>query len=424
LGIQEFLLNMLFIILSIFAYQIFWADRIKQIQKMTFKKNQYLITILCGLSIILCITFPVSHTSGYYYDLRQIPLFLGALYGGNLIGLLLTALMIVYRFLLGGGGVINTILFYSVFIIITVAFRKSYLKYTLKTKLLTASIVIGSFSFFPIFLAQQLRIAPFPGEGTGLFLVVFSLLSVITVCLAIYLIERLIESVQLRMEIQQAEKMNVVGQLTASIAHEIRNPMTASRGFMQLLKEDVQDEKNLKYIQLAISEMDRAQDTISEYLSFAKPEIEEHENIDVNTHLSNVLSIIYPYAAINNVEIEADLQDGICVKGNPGKLTQCFVNLIKNAIEAASGKGNVTVTATNKESHVIIKITDNGVGMDDVQLKRLGTPFYSTKEKGTGLGVTVCYRIIEMMEGKIKVTSELGKGTCFSIILPAHIEIV
>ncbi|WP_047154790.1 ATP-binding protein, partial [Aneurinibacillus tyrosinisolvens] len=254
------------------------------------------------------------------------------------------------------------------------------------------------------------------------FFFAYYLINIVTICLVIYLMEKSIENSKIRVEIQRVEKMNVVGELTASIAHEIRNPMTASRGFMQLVKEQVKDEKTQSYIHMAISEMDRAQGVITEYLSFAKPEMEEKEIIDVCTHIEHVLSILSPYAALHNVEIQTTSQPFMFIKANPGRLTQCLVNLIKNGIEASSGNGKVEIGTEKRDENIVIKIVDNGVGMDEEQVKRLGTPFYSTKEKGTGLGLMVCYRIIEMKKGKIEVESEKGKGTSFSIILPAITE--
>lgn len=407
---------MLFIILAIFAYQIFWADKIKQIQMMTVKRNRYIIALLCSISIILCITFPVSQSSGYFYDLRQIPILIGTFYGGYHVGLILTGIMVVYRFLLGGSGLINTILFYSVFISLAITVRPIFLRYSLKNKLLLVSIIVASMSFFPIVLAQSLRFAP---ETSELFILIFCSVSIATVCLAIYLIEKLIETVRLRMEFHQAEKMNVLGELTASIAHEIRNPMTASRGFMQLLKEETRDEKKQSYIDLAISEMDRAQTTISEYLSFAKPEMEELEKIQISELVSSVLSIMSPYAAFHNVELISNIQPGLFINGSKGKLTQSLVNLIKNAIEASTGNGKVEVFSLTNDATLFLKISDNGIGMEEEQVQRIGTPFYSTKEKGTGLGLSVSFRLIELMGGTIKVESQPGKGTSFTLAFPS-----
>ncbi|PLT35117.1 ATP-binding protein [Bacillus sp. V5-8f] len=414
-GIQEFLLNMLFIILSIFAYQIFWADHINRIKIMTVKRNQFIITLLCSCSLLLCIAFPVSQSTGYFYDLRQIPILIGTFYGGAWIGLVLTGIMVVYRFFLGGSGVLNTILFYSAFISIVISVRPLFLRYNLRNKLFLVSIIVASMSFFPIILAQHIGFAP---KTSNLFILIFCGVSLFTVCLSIYLIERLLEIVRLRIEVHHAEKMNVLGELTASIAHEIRSPMTASRGFMQLLKEEISNERNQSYIDLAISEMDRAQSTISDYISFARPEVEELEKIDISALVSNLLSMMSPYAAFHNVKLVSNVTPNIFINGSTEKLTQSLVNILKNGIEASTGKGKVEITTISKEKTMLLKICDNGIGMKEEQMQRLGTPFYSTKEKGTGLSLSLSYRLIEMMDGTIKVESEPGKGTSFNILFP------
>ncbi|WP_409295982.1 ATP-binding protein [Peribacillus sp. SCS-26] len=419
-GIREFLLNMLFIILGIFAYQIFWADRIKQLEVRTMRRNKVIVFVLSVISISLCIYFPVSYTDGFRYDLRHIPLLIGILYGGNVVGVFLLVFIILFRLLLGGGGVENTAVVFSLFTLIVMLVRPLYHRLVLQQKLWLSAVLIFSFCLVPLWLIEFLVADPFLEDVSIYFPLIFTLVSIFTVSIAIYLIERSIETVQLRVDIEQAEKMNMLGQLTASIAHEIRNPMTASRGFMQLLKERAEDEADRKYAEIAISEIDRAQETISEYLSFAKPEMEETETIDLSLHMKSVISIISGYAAVNNVDITCSLEKAI-IHVNPGKLTQCLVNIIKNAVEACEESGQIHISTSTEGDRAIISICDNGAGMDEDQLKRLGTPYYSTKEKGTGLGLMVCYRIINMMRGRIQAESTKGKGTCFTIFLPASL---
>jgi two-component system sporulation sensor kinase B len=367
-------------------------------------------------------TFPVTTFTGYIYDLRKVPLLIGIFYGGYTIGIFLTILTLVYRLFLGGDGVIGSLLIYPAFFCITLFFRPRFKRYTLRQKLFLSSFLTGGLSFLKEFFGEWLGMAALFEDSSVNIFFVYYLMHVVTTCLVVYLIEKSIESIKMRMQIQQTEKMNVVGELTASIAHEIRNPMTVSRGFMQLLKEQTKDEKSKSYFDMAISEMDRAQVIISDYLAFAKPELEEIETIDLHSHIEHVLSITSPYAALHNVEIEVNFQPSLFIEGNPGKLTQCLVNLIKNAIEASSENGKVEIYTEEINKNIIIKIVDNGIGMDEIQVERLGTPFYSIKEKGTGLGLMVCYRIIEMMNGTIEIESEKGKGTCFSLILPVVTE--
>ncbi|WP_409290621.1 ATP-binding protein [Peribacillus sp. SCS-37] len=419
-GIREFLLNMLFIILEIFVYQIFWADRIRQFEVRTMQRNQILVFFLSVVSISLCIYFPVSYTDGFRYDLRHIPLLIGILYGGNAVGVGLLVFIILFRLLLGGGGVGNTVIVFTLFTLISMLIRPHYHKLALQKKLWLSAALTFSFCLVPLWLIQFLKADPFLADVSFYFPLSFTVVSILTVCIAIYLIERSIEMVQMRVDIEQAEKMNMLGELTASIAHEIRNPMTASRGFMQLIKERAGNEADQKYAEIAISEIDRAQETISEYLSFAKPEMEETETIDLSLHMKSVISIISGYAAVNNVDITCSLEKAV-IHVNPGKLTQCLVNIIKNAVEACEGNGQIHIATSSDGDRAIIRICDNGAGMDEDQLQRLGTPYYSTKEKGTGLGLMVCYRIISMMRGRIQAESTKGEGTCFTIFMPASL---
>lgn len=218
-------------------------------------------------------------------------------------------------------------------------------------------------------------------------------------------------------EMQRAEKLRVLGDLTCAFAHEIRNPMQVNRGFLQLLNERPLPADVKKYINICIEEMDRANGIISDYLSFAKPEAEHIEPIDVADQIQRVINIVSSYAMMNKVEIRSHLEPSL-IWGNTQKFSQSLINILKNGVEAMPRGGKLYVSCKNHNRDVVIDIMDEGVGMSKEQMEKLGTPFYSLKEKGTGLGLMVSYRIIHSFYGKIQVSSEKGKGTTFSIIIP------
>lgn len=251
------------------------------------------------------------------------------------------------------------------------------------------------------------------------FFVMYCLLHVLAMWMAIYIIEMMRENLILWKEIERAEKMYVLGELAASIAHEIRNPMTVIRGFVQLLSNEETGRTNKSYMKLVMSELDRAESIIEDYLSYARPQIDKKEAIEIGELMKKVMNIVEGFTIMKNVQISCNIQDSLQVIGDAKKLAQVFINFLKNAVEAMPNGGMLQIHCYKKGDAVIIDITDNGVGMDKAEIERLGNPFYSTKEKGTGLGLMVSYRIIETMEGKIQVFSRKGEGTKFSIILPA-----
>ncbi|WP_066299652.1 ATP-binding protein [Bacillus sp. FJAT-29937] len=232
--------------------------------------------------------------------------------------------------------------------------------------------------------------------------------------------EQILHKSKILRELQRAEKMNAIGQLAASVAHEIRNPMTVVKGFLQifLAKDQMSDEERM-YIRLMIEEMSRAETIINDYLSLAKPDIEQTEKVDASETASKVLDLMNSYAMMSkNITVVPNLNEGVFIQGNNSELKQVLINILKNGIEAMKVGGTLSITVYKDEKYGVFEITDTGIGMSAEELERLGTAFYSLKEKGTGIGLMVCYQIIERMKGKIEVQSQNGKGTTFKIFIP------
>ncbi|KAB2338180.1 two-component sensor histidine kinase [Cytobacillus depressus] len=232
--------------------------------------------------------------------------------------------------------------------------------------------------------------------------------------------EQILHKTKIQRELQKAEKMNAIGQLAASVAHEIRNPMTVVKGFLQIfLAKEQMSEEERTYIKLMIEEMNRAETIINDYLSLAKPDMEQVEEVDAAEAATKVLDLMNSYAMMSkNINVMPTLTEGVFIKGNLSELKQVLINILKNGIEAMKEGGTLTVAVYRDEKYGIFEISDTGIGMSSEELERLGTAFYSLKEKGTGIGMMVCYQIIERMKGKIEVQSQNGQGTTFKIYVP------
>jgi PAS domain S-box-containing protein len=222
---------------------------------------------------------------------------------------------------------------------------------------------------------------------------------------------------QTNLLIRESDKLSLVGQLAAGIAHEIRNPLTSLRGFIQLLQYKSED--NREYCQIMLSEMDRINLIVSEFLILAKPHMVQYTVRDINQIISQVATLIGTQAIINNIHLDTKLTEGLpSISCEENQLKQVMINLIKNAIEAMPNGGTITVeTGMHDSEHLYIRIIDEGKGIPPERLNKLGEPFYTTKEHGTGLGLMVCYKIIENHLGKLLVHSEVDQGTTFEIIL-------
>ena len=218
-------------------------------------------------------------------------------------------------------------------------------------------------------------------------------------------------------QLLQSEKLAVVGQLAAAIAHEIRNPLTSINGFMKLFQTG--RTREMRYFEIMESELKRIESIINELLILARPHQGQLHHLNMAAILDHVMSLMRAQAILKNVEIQGQVEQcSIWVSGDSNQLKQVLINLLKNAIEAMQGGGNVYVSAAVNGQDVRIVIRDEGCGMTAEQLEQIGQPFYSTKEAGTGLGLMISYNIIVNHGGSITVSSEPNQGTAFEIVLP------
>ncbi len=414
---KELLINFLFILLALCLLQILYmatyAYRSKELKG-------WLIALFPIVSLALCMVFPLISNEDNIWDLRYIPFILGGLYGGYKLGLTQIGIALLIRYLLGGLG------FYSAAVVIIITgialciLSKYYLKMNLKQKLLLSVtlLVIG------ITISQTLEALSFSVHLTGWPLLEYYIINILGLIISTILWEGIHTYSILLQDLIRSEKLKMVSHLAASISHEVRNPLTVSRGFVQLLIEETSSEKKREFASFALQELDRATDIINDYLTFAKPAIEKDEKININEEIHLAINVISPLSTMNGVEIEQEIcdpeQNQFMAIGERKKFQQCLINIMKNGIESMNSKGGkLQIHLSGFQDTVNITISDQGVGMSQEQINRLGQPYFTTKEKGTGLGMMVSYSIVKGMNGTIHVSSELGKGTCFRLTLPA-----
>ncbi|MGM7682357.1 PAS domain S-box protein [Cytobacillus sp. Hm23] len=229
------------------------------------------------------------------------------------------------------------------------------------------------------------------------------------------------ERIGMEEHIRKSDTLSVVGQLAAGIAHEIRNPVTALKGFIQLLESSIKENYQM-YFDVITSEINRIETIITDFLMLAKPKHELFVHKDVSTIVKETIDLLSAQALLHNIEFVTVFEDGLpFMYCEPNRLKQVFINIIKNGIEVMSNGGTITVkTEMRNQSELMIMIRDEGNGMPKEMLSRLGEPFFTTKESGTGLGLMVSYQIIEEHKGSIHVESEQGQGTIFYITLPVE----
>jgi two-component system, sporulation sensor kinase E len=225
-----------------------------------------------------------------------------------------------------------------------------------------------------------------------------------------------------RMEelLRRSEKLTTVGQLAAGVAHEIRNPLTTLRGFLQLQQES--NKLNHRHLDLMLSELDRINLIVGEFLILAKPQAVHFQNRDIRFILGDVISLLDSQAHLHGVEfVLRASSDSAMVHCEENQLKQVFINLLKNGMEAMPNGGSIHIKLKHDEQskRVRIEIRDEGIGIPEEMMPKLGEPFFTNKESGTGLGLMVSQRIIQSHKGMMDIKSVMNKGTTVIIELPA-----
>ncbi|EES73123.1 ATPase/histidine kinase/DNA gyrase B/HSP90 domain protein [Paenibacillus sp. oral taxon 786 str. D14] len=203
-----------------------------------------------------------------------------------------------------------------------------------------------------------------------------------------------------------------IGQIAAGIAHEVRNPLTAVKGFLQLLQREVSH----SYLDFACSELEQAISTLQDLLQVSKPDLEDESCIAINL-CSELESLLYLFQdQIYRVQIAKKFRNSDeIIYGKRNQLKKAFFNLLKNAFEAIPNEGTITIEHYRVGDIIYVIISDTGVGVPKEKLQLLGTPFFTTKDEGTGMGLTQVYSTIYQHGGTIDVKSREGIGTTFTI---------
>jgi two-component system, sporulation sensor kinase B len=421
-GIKQILLQVFLILFPILLYHLYWGENDLQEDK---RKSRFAYGLLSTISIILCMLFKVSVYDGYILDLRAVPLLLAFLYGGYVSGLFVTAVLLGYRYFLGGGGLFIPFLTCSFLVLLFQLIIPRYNRCSSGNRVFFATIIALCTSLFistTTFIKLIWSGIQINARALELF-IGYSIIQIITMWVAVALIESLREKVMMQYQLRRSDQLHIMSELAASVAHEIRNPLTVVRGFMQLFNENKQMPEGVKpYIALMITEIDRTQEIIIDFLSIAKPKLERLETISVAEHIQHIINLMYSYATLQNVNLKMSVTDFPYIQTDPDKFSQVLINIIKNGIEAMPNGGQLEISINEVNGMAEISINDQGVGMTEKEVKRLGTPFYSTKTKGTGIGMMVSFRLVEKMNGQIKIRSKKGSGTEFIIKIPKIIE--
>ena len=241
----------------------------------------------------------------------------------------------------------------------------------------------------------------------------------------VLLFQDLREIEELKEAVERERHLASLGRLAAGVAHEIRNPLSSLKGFAQFFRTKFEPgSEEERYSDIMIEEVERLDRVVQELLDFARPVTPDRKPIPPNTIIEEALALVSEDAQFKRVTIEKRLLEGLPdVLVDPMQMRQALLNVLLNAIEAMSDGGTLTVETAVTDSAdgpptVTLSVTDTGVGMSAEEVGKLFEPFYTTKPRGTGLGLTVVSRVVEQNGGRVGVRSAPGEGTTFSLVLP------
>ncbi len=234
---------------------------------------------------------------------------------------------------------------------------------------------------------------------------------------------------ELEEKLRQADKLKAIGELAAGIAHEIRNPLASISGSIEMLADSVElSEENLKLLRIILKESDKLNQTIEEFLTYAKEgtlDIQKRNILDIIKEVVDLLKDDYTFGKNVAIELDNCTKNNLEVLGDELQLKQVFINLLRNSSEAMPEGGTIKIVVESSNGDgkdILIKITDTGIGIPSQEQKRIFEPFYTTKKKGLGIGLSIAEKIIRSHRGDISIESREGKGTTLTVCLPKYLD--
>lgn len=376
-------------------------------ENMKLEKSNIMLKISLFISMYLALYFKKYVGLNYQISCLILPIILSYLYNEGKVALILSTILCLHSCFSLNYNIYTSIIF---FLLLYLAYKK-YSKSNMSSKfLINSSIVLMLIYFIANLIISYNDIV-----------MLDEIISLIMYSLIIYAINYGINEskniISLHMNLKEFEKEKNIKLNLFKITHEIKNPLTVVNGYLSMF--DVTDiEKSKRYISILKNEVNRTLNLLSDFMEFTKIKVVKKE-CNFNDLISDVKEVLIPFFVKKNVNYSFCVQNNIIVNMDYNRIKQVIINVIKNAVEACrESNGMVTTTAFTEEDYLIIVVKDNGIGMDKFVLDNILVPFYTTKDNGTGLGVSLSKEILEAHGGTINYDSVKEKYTTCKITIP------
>lgn len=376
-------------------------------ENMKLEKSNIMLKISLFISMYLALYFKKYVGLNYQISCLILPIILSYLYNEGKVALILSILLCLHSCFSLNYNIYTSIIF---FLLLYLAYKK-YSKSNMSSKFLINSSIVLMLIYFVANLIISYNDIVMLDE----------IISLIMYSLIIYAINYGINEskniISLHMNLKEFEKEKNIKLNLFKITHEIKNPLTVVNGYLSMF--DVTDiEKSKRYISILKNEVNRTLNLLSDFMEFTKIKVVKKE-CNFNDLISDVKEVLIPFFVKKNVSYSFCVQNNIIVNMDYNRIKQVIINVIKNAVEACrESNGMVTTTAFTEEDYLIIVVKDNGIGMDKFVLDNILVPFYTTKDNGTGLGVSLSKEILEAHGGTINYDSVKEKYTTCKITIP------
>lgn len=376
-------------------------------ENMKLEKSNIMLKISLFISMYLALYFKKYVGLNYQISCLILPIILSYLYNEGKVALILSTILCLHSCFSLTYNIYTSIIF---FLLLYLAYKK-YSKSNMSSKFLINSSIVLMLIYFVTNLIISYNDIVMLDE----------IISLIMYSLIIYAINYGINEskniISLHMNLKEFEKEKNIKLNLFKITHEIKNPLTVVNGYLSMF--DVTDiEKSKRYISILKNEVNRTLNLLSDFMEFTKIKVVKKE-CNFNDLISDVKEVLIPFFVKKNVSYSFCVQNNIIVNMDYNRIKQVIINVIKNAVEACRESiGMVTTTAFTEEDYLIIVVKDNGIGMDKFVLDNILVPFYTTKDNGTGLGVSLSKEILESHGGTINYDSVKEKYTTCKITIP------